>query len=175
MLFFDVGYAQTGWDYVDVPSPVDGSYWAALPHAARQALRGFGYFEDRHDCCNNHYWEYTWEEMTSYDYLENVTRAFELLGYNEKKWGAGAITEYMDYWFEELPWEIQLALYDDLCYTPELWNEVPLALWPRNATMPGSWNVTEYGEYVEPTYDDDDEASALDDLFSNAGGFDYYY
>lgn len=145
-LTLKVGYT-TGmleWDYFQ-PSVVDNSYWGGLPHMARQGLRGLGYDEDSHDCCNTHYWDYEWEEITSPGY-EYVWYAFEMLGYDEEMWNAGENPEYYDYDWDELPTNVTEALFWGMCYTKETWDFTNLWFWPDNVTLPGAYNHTTFGK-----------------------------
>lgn len=166
---------------------MDNTYWAGLPHKARQGLKGFGYDEDKFDCCNLHYGDYAWSDFEQYAGYEKVLKTFQMLGYDADTWAKGKGGTFDDYWWHELPWQVQDALFENLCYSEEIWNETPMLMWPWNATLPGSWNVTEYGEYVEPEYlqddggggvvvvvDDDDEAFSFDDFSFDDFDYDYF-
>lgn len=141
-----VGYIQPGWDYL-FPSPIDQSYWSGLPESATQALRGLGYDEDKFDCCNSHYFQYDWNDFTKYEGYEMVLYALKMLGYTEEIWNSGTPVKYEDYFWHELPVEVQEAVFDGLCYTEELWNGYPLLTWSPDATLPGSYNTSLWDGY----------------------------
>lgn len=139
-----VGYTQFGWDFF-LSSPIEQTHWGGLSEAARQGLRGFDYDEDKFDCCNLHYWEYGWEEFTAYyDDYEPVLKAFQMLGFTEDLWNNDGTPDYADFWWAELPVEVQDALYDGLCYTEETWNGFPIVMWPTDFDIPGSYDSSIY-------------------------------
>lgn len=144
-LTLKVGYSgMSDWDYF-LPATIDNSYWEGLPHKARQGLKGLGYDEDSHDCCNLHYWDYDWADITS-DGYQYVWYAFEMLGYDEEMWNGGENPEYYDYDWDEMPQNVTDALFWGLCYTKETWDFDNLWVWPEDATLPGSYNHTLHGQ-----------------------------
>lgn len=87
----------------------------------------------------NHYELYGWNDFDQWG-LSAEKAAWETLGYDQEKWDTAVSTEFDDLWFAELPEDVQTALEDFLCYTEELWNEVPLDFWLEDAMVPGSFS-----------------------------------
>lgn len=134
-----MGYTQFEWQYIILSSDVDATSFYDHTHSVRQNLKGLGYDEDKHDCCNGHYGDYWWQDFFDYEGYDETINAIGVLGYNETSWNEGWVMEYDDFWWNELPQEVQWAVYDGLCYTEELWNEFPLTLWGDDVTLPASY------------------------------------
>jgi len=135
-----VGYDESSWNLEkDSQSLVDQTRFGALDEHVQLKLELLGYDEDKHDCCNNHYEDYDWEDFDIDDGLGMVLAALELIGYDETTWNAeDGVSEYEDYTWEELPREIQFAATYSLCYTKETWDEIPLSEWSIDTILPGS-------------------------------------
>jgi len=85
--------------------------------------------EDSWDCYINHYDDYTWDELE----LWGIQEAFITMGYDENLWQNDQAprpeVENED-WVELTPEHQEAALY--VCYTQEIWDEVPLPDWKEN-------------------------------------------
>jgi len=136
-----LSYDRLSWNmYSD--NLVETSWFEDLPLSQQRDLESFGFDIARHECCMNHYENYGWRMFDRWNMTETKA-AWETLGYDEEKWNNGLPTEFDDLWFDELPEAVQTALTDQLCYTEELWNAVPLDFWPEDATLPGTYELSE--------------------------------
>lgn len=122
---------------MQVPSPVDATSYDTHPLSVQDSLRALGYDDDSHDCCNNHYADYDWADFDLAEGYGSVLTTFQALGYTQTLWDSGASVVYDDFWWDELPLQLQTALYDHLCYSRELWNQSPMSTWPSDAIVPG--------------------------------------
>jgi len=150
----DLSYIKFEWDYLIAPATTDETSFSDLTHITRESLKGLGYDEDRHDCCNSHFSEYAWSDFTEFDgYYAETLAALETLGYNETSWDESYVNENDDKWWNELSQAEQYAAYDGLCYNRELWNEFPLSMWDDVEDLPGSYF---YSELDASDWDDDE-------------------
>ena len=135
VLTFQLGYTESDWNYDDT-NTLESKSFDELSEYVQRGLMGMGYNEDKHDCCLNHYMDYSWDELSTLDGLDDVKAAFEMIGYNEKKWDDGESSDFDDYYWDELPNEVRATLYSSLCYNRELWDQIPLTVWPEHAILP---------------------------------------
>jgi len=156
-----LGYERTTWNLYS-QNPAETSWFEDLPLSQQRDLESFGFDIERHECCMNHYENYGWRMFDRWNMTETKA-AWETLGYDEEKWNNGLPTEFDDLWFDELPEAVQTALTDQLCYTEELWNAVPLDFWPEDATLPGTYDLSVVDDYYLTEEDKTKEDASEDE------------
>jgi len=132
----ETGYVRGEWNYKGVSS-VENVIFESLATAAQTNLAAVGYDADRHDCCNNHYSNFAWSDFDESKGYKGVRDAFAALGHDENSWTNSVARKYDDFYWDELPPAVQQIAYDELCYTRELWDKIPLGKWPIDAKLPG--------------------------------------
>lgn len=118
--------------------------------------KGLGISHAMWDCHINHYHKYWWENLQEH----NLDQYFIALGWNANMWDGGewSDTYYNKYW-DEMTQEQQGAA-AQVCYTQELWDEIPLPDWtieqqsnstsvPDTSLSTGSCRVTNIGSCVD--------------------------
>ena len=151
-----LGYKMNSWNFLTV-NTIEQTAFEELAVNIQKNLMQLGYQEDEHDCCQGHYESYDWFEFEDDEDYSGTLAALELLGYDEDKWTNDLVTEYDDYWWDELPEDVQFALSDELCYSKELWNEVPSNMWGDDVMLPGSYLVDETEEEEEEEVEVEEE------------------
>jgi len=136
-LRFQIGYDRITWNYYAIHR-YETTKFVDLNKSVQDGLTIFaGFTEESHDCCHGHYVSYTWTELQSDTKYDHVLEALTTMGYDEDSWDAGTGSEYEGTNWDQLPSNIQEVLRNDLCYSRETWDKVPLDLWPQNAVLPG--------------------------------------
>lgn len=137
-----MGYDVPSWNWV-TDNPIEKRSFddPLTSNATRDAFLEFGYTEDMFDCCLNHYAHYDWDEFLVDDGLEQIA-ALEMLGWTKEShgsWNASLwpATEFMTW--DELNSTQREWAERKLCYTNETWNELPLAEWPDDFSIPDYW------------------------------------
>jgi len=129
---------------------IDYTFFMGLDEKARLNLIELGYDEEgKHDCCNGHYYDYDWSDFDVTDGYGDILSTFASLGYNETSWNDTSDSLYENSWWDALPLQVQYDAYDWLCFNKELWNEVELPQWPRNATLPGMYKEDGIYDYYD--------------------------
>lgn len=129
----NLGYNEKTWNF-ERRAESDYTAFEELSGSSKKMLKGMGFDEDAHDCCNGHYESYLWSELH-----DEAKVAWEALGYDENTWESGGPSKYDEYEWDDLPKDIQLSAMTHLCYSRELWDEEPLPDWPQNVILPGSF------------------------------------
>ena len=150
---FQIGYTESDWNYEETVNIVEATAFEDLEKFVKSGLRDLGFTEDKHDCCHNHYTAYAWDEFIS-EGMDDVLAAYEMIGYDKDKWDSGASTDFEEFDWDQLPREIRDALSKSLCYNRELWNEVPLTVWPENVILPGSSGEGLHESKIEESSED---------------------
>jgi len=143
-LMQNLAYTGFSWNYM-VVAPWEYTWFGGLPLTMQCTLEELGYDEDKHDCCNGHYEDYDWSDFSEEGY-EDVLWAYKVIGYTQELWESGnktAIEEetWEDYWWYELPEEVQMANKYYLCTNREIWDGVFLTSWEKDVELPGSYHV----------------------------------
>jgi len=141
---------------------IDYTFFMGLDEKARLNLIELGYDEEgKHDCCNGHYYDYDWSDFDVTDGYGDILSTFASLGYNETSWNDTSDSLYENSWWDALPLQVQYDAYDWLCFNKELWNEVELPQWPRNATLPGMYKedgIYDYYDVEEETKEEKEDS-----------------
>lgn len=138
----DLDYSNREWNYNRFYSYNDVSF-VDLPENAKTALVNFGYDEDTNDCCITHYNDYDWSDFdVNDDGYDEVLDALKILGYDEGTWMEDEESEYEEFDWDELPADVQYALFHGLCYNRELWDYVELEDWAIDTLLPGETRQT---------------------------------
>jgi len=159
-IFFrrNIGYRVPEWNYEEI-SQVEQTNFRNLRLGLRIDMNKLGYQEDTHDCCLGHYEQYSWDDLTKdeehTEYFWEVVTALKTLGYNKTTWDSGDGSPYDDFWWDELPTEVQDALNDGLCYNEQLWNGVPITLWNETTVLPGAWYMNTTNHTLSNMTEDD--------------------
>jgi len=139
-LRLQLNYDKLTWNY-EAYNEDEFIAYSLLPESVRTALTDFaGYDEDRHDCCQGHYYDYGWSDF-DFEGMEEVKDAVILLGYDQLKWDNDIATPLDEMFWDDLTVEFQNAASAGLCYSRETWNEEPLDLWPSDAILPGQFEL----------------------------------
>lgn len=147
-----LGYVEDTWNYNRaINMPLEITKFSSLREGRATALTVIGFTEDTHDCCHTHYGAFDWSDLLNSDYDE-VRNAWGLLGYDEESWTNDLPTDFSDLYWDELPEEQRVALGTELCYTRELWNQVPMQYWSESAMIPGSSEMENPPEFTCPSF-----------------------
>jgi len=133
-----LGYSRTRWNFNGI-NPIEEQYFSGLDITIQKSLESIGFTEDKHDCCQNHYTSYDWEDFDPEYGFGEVLDAWVKLGYDEELWASGGASMYDEYDWDELPQDLQISISSALCYTRETWDGEPLTEWPEDVTLPGSY------------------------------------
>ena len=75
---------QAGWDDVSWNTPekaaIENKPFSELDDPVVQALIEMGFYEEQYDCYINHYYGYTWEDLTLY----GLAKYYEAFGWSEE-------------------------------------------------------------------------------------------
>ena len=153
----NIGYGRFTWNFYRI-NPYELTDIDILPPEIWRSIEAVGYDVDTHECCNSHYETYDWAEFDLYNSTE-VKNALEIYGYDQNSWDNDLPLEYEDYDWEEFPEEIQFVLAEHLCYSRELWNEIPLEMWPEKSILPGSYPEDGFEEEIDTLPDSPDDKS----------------
>lgn len=128
-------YTSSTWNLPGT-NPIEELAFDGLTPEQQEAAIALGMDEDTWDCYQNHYEDYSWEEMDEWGLLEPV---IDLEYYNVSSWNGNTTLPFIDemedeYWIEILP-EDQMAL-KQLCYVEQTWDGViPLLFEPLGQTL----------------------------------------
>jgi len=136
-LMFQVGYSEPDWNY-EATNPIEEFSFANVNIFVKTGLREIGYDADSHNCCLNHYTDFSWNDFENTNALKNVLATYQKLGYTKDTWENNQSPELEEEIWEKLPKDLQTMLFDHLCYNEELWDGITLDEWPKDAILPGS-------------------------------------
>ena len=132
------GFAlQAGWDQEswNVPDKAGMEYtpFAKLEDEQRQALLSMGFYKEQYDCYINHYYGYSWDELTQYGLAEY----YLAFGWTESNYMLDDPVQ-PDAW--DSSWDSltddQKEAADQLCWFKEIWQEMTIEDWQNDLQFP---------------------------------------
>ena len=127
----DMGYAEDTWNLLG-SSDVEHLTFNALDNPQRKAARSLGMTtEDIWDCHINHYRGYLWSNLVE----SGLDQYYSALGWTKADWEEGSRRPASEskYW-EGLSFDERSAA-TQLCYTEEIWDEVPISILIKSALL----------------------------------------
>ena len=118
----------------DRPGTSDLEYWkyADLYDDEKIGAEALGITAPMWDCFINHYLGYWWEDLEEL----NVAQYYAILGWDIDSWDEELyVPETDDMYWDDLTSEQQEAA-GQLCFSKELWDEVPLPDWKDSSSPP---------------------------------------
>merc|ERR1712238_90218 len=117
-------YTQTTWNTLGTNEIEESAFYALTP-AEAAASEQLGMNEDQWDCYQNHFGDYSWDELELYS-LDTYWRA---LGWTRSSWeGDSNPPSTGDKFWMELTRQQQEAAIE-LCYIQQVWDEIPIPQW----------------------------------------------
>ena len=124
----DMGYAEDTWNLLG-SSDVEHLTFYVLDNPQRKAAQSLGMTtEDIWDCHINHYHGYFWSDLVE----SSLDQYYSALGWTKANWEEGSRWPASEskYWESLSSDERSAAM--QLCYTEEIWDEVPIPDWSLN-------------------------------------------
>ena len=121
----ELDYGEWKWDYPGYYEDIEDTSFAWQEDI--DVLEQMGFNQYTWDCWINHYSDYTWEELECF----GLDSAYMKLGWSKETWDSWDEDDWPEQEFTNwtLLYEEEQIAATELCYFPELWDQIPLEDW----------------------------------------------